>query len=611
MNRALPDGLRLIRFLRVGSIARLAAQTRAPFAPLPSDAKRGLATWHRSVFARTMRGAVARLFASHAPLQQRWWGVIARQLAFAKRARSSAEPWPAACRADTGLARHYAPPTPTARAAALLRPVQRRGAPHGRKAQVSGPRAGAARKGRLLRRLLPLGLVALLAACAVEGPAPSVARAPVTVDILEEVRFPRQSRPRGVTRSNVTLAQDFLDLTFALESGQQLPGLLRYEGPVRVVLQGASLAPYRGDLERLLGRLRSEAGVDIRSTDTPIGAQLFVEGVSMREIQRVYPGAACFIVPGVTSWAEFQRKAGRNRLRWSDQTTLGITGIFIPVDSTPQDVRDCLLEEIGQALGPANDVYRLADTVFNDDNFHSILTPFDMLMLRTLYSPELRSGMPKQVVAGRLPDILDRINPGGRGVGAPRRAPESRVWKRAIEAAMTRRNAVSARLRAVDDAVAIANAMQPVDHRLAVALMTRGRLSFRTDPARAAVDFASAYQLLRGRFGTDDIRTAQASLHLAMFALRRGDFPQALSLAETATGPAEAGENAVLLSGLLAIRAEAHRNLGDVAAAQSNRLESLKWARFAFGDVDGAIARAEAQLAALGPVAIPAEEVSR
>lgn len=460
-------------------------------------------------------------------------------------------------------------------------------------------------------RATALATCLLAAACTSPDSRPSVARAPVSVDIIEGVGFPSRSQPRGVTRSNTTLAQDFLDLTFALESGQRLPGLLRYEGPVRVVLQGRDLAPYRGDLERLLARLRSEAGIDIRSVESPIGAQLYIEGVSMREIQRVYPGAACFIVPGVTSWDDFRRNAGRDRLRWSDQTTLGTTGIFIPVDSTPQDVRDCLHEEIGQALGPANDVYRLPDSVFNDDNFHSILTSFDMLMLRVLYSGELRSGMPKQAVASRLPQILDRVNPGGRGVGAPRRAPESPVWKQSIETAMTRRNGPGQRMRAANEAVDIAGAMLPVDHRLAVALMTRGRLSFRSDPAQAAIDFASAYQLLRGRFGTGDIRTAQASLHLAMFALRRGDFAQALSLAETATAPAREGENAVLLSGLLAIRAEAHRNLGNEAASQSNRLESLRWARFAFGDVDGAIARAEAQLAALGPVPIPPEEVTR
>ena len=76
-------------------------------------------------------------------------------------------------------------------------------------------------------------------------------------------------------------------------------------------------------------------------------------------------------------------------MRWSDQETLGQAAIFLPLDTTPQDVRDCLHEEITQALGPANDLYRLPDSIWNDDNFHGMATPFDMLILRALYQPEL------------------------------------------------------------------------------------------------------------------------------------------------------------------------------------------------------------------------------
>jgi hypothetical protein len=63
--------------------------------------------------------------------------------------------------------------------------------------------------------------------------------------------------------------------------------------------------------------------------------------------------------------------------------------VFIPSDVSPQEVRDCLHEEVAQALGPLNDLYRLPDSVFNDDNFHAVLTGFDMLILRTYYDAEL------------------------------------------------------------------------------------------------------------------------------------------------------------------------------------------------------------------------------
>ncbi|MEM7616631.1 MAG: DUF2927 domain-containing protein, partial [Pseudomonadota bacterium] len=343
-----------------------------------------------------------------------------------------------------------------------------------------------------------------------QTPAPT--RAVSGVEDVQSVSFPATSLPRGVAQSNLSLARDFLDLTFALERGEPLRGLLRHEGPVRVYLRPGPLVAYRRDLENLLARFRNEAGVDIASVGSAAEAQIHIDGVPIRELQRIDPGAACFIVPGETSWSGFRSKSPRNRLRWSEQRTLGTIGIFIPSDTFPQDIRDCLHEELAQALGPANDLYRLPNTVFNDDNFHSIVTNFDMLMLRALYDPSLRSGMPRQVVAGRIQGILDRINPRGVGSGTLPMAPASPQWNSQIEQALTRRNPMSRRLAAANRAVEIARDMRPVDHRIGVALITRGRLLRERDPVAAASDFVEAYQRLRGVLGPNDVRTAQAAL---------------------------------------------------------------------------------------------------
>ena len=441
---------------------------------------------------------------------------------------------------------------------------------------------------------------AILCSCLVAACVPVEQTGSPTRATVQSVSFPSQSLPRGVTRSNVTLAEDFIDLTFALESGQPLTRLLRYEGPVRIAMPSPQLAPYQRDLKNLLNRLQREAGVNITQVSDPTTAHIRIEAVTTRDIQRVYPGAACFIVPGETNWDDFRRKSRRQRQRWSEQQTLGTTAIFIPSDSTPQDIRDCLHEEVGQALGPANDVYRLSDSVFNDDNFHSILSSFDMLMLRALYHPDLRSGMSKRAVAGRIVKILNEINPNGRGTGSLARAPSSKPWKEAIETAMTRTNSRSTRRRAANRAVSIAQAMKPQDHRLGVALLTRGRLSLQSDPTSGARDFTQSYELFRRRLGANDIRTAQAGLHLSVLALATKDFDVVLKLVERSIDPALMGQNAVLASGLYAVRSEAFIGLGKTEEATEARLESLKWARFAFGDTNGIIASAQAKLEEFG-----------
>ena len=61
----------------------------------------------------------------------------------------------------------------------------------------------------------------LLAAAALSGCA-AAPQPPLT-----GYRFPPAALPEGVARSNRDLAEDFLDLTFTLESGETLKGLLR------------------------------------------------------------------------------------------------------------------------------------------------------------------------------------------------------------------------------------------------------------------------------------------------------------------------------------------------------------------------------------------------
>ena len=141
--------------------------------------------------------------------------------------------------------------------------------------------------------------------------------------------------------------------------------------------------------------------------------------------------------------------------------------------------------------------------------------------------------------------------------------------------------------------------MRPVDHRLSVSLLTLGRLSLRDDPAAAMRDFAEAYRLSREEFGIDDIRTAQAGVHVAALALGTGQYETAVRLADLHVPAAQAGQNAILIAGLLSIKAQALEQLGETGAAQATRLDSLRWARYGFGDSDGALAREQAQIAAL------------
>src|SRR5690606_17319444 len=143
---------------------------------------------------------------------------------------------------------------------------------------------------------------------------------------------------------------------------------------------------------------------------------------------------------------------------WTTLTTRDRMAIFIPTEVAPQEIRDCLHEELAQALGPLNDLYRLPDSVFNDDNFNTVLTGFDMLMLRIAYSPELRSGMTRAEVAARLPAILARLNPAGGAGGIAPPVDTPRDWIDAVETALGPRTGAVRRRQAAQAAATIAAA---------------------------------------------------------------------------------------------------------------------------------------------------------
>ena len=436
-------------------------------------------------------------------------------------------------------------------------------------------------------------LLVALSACA-----PSLAPAPDQPTSQAAIPgFPVQSHSRGIARSNVTVAADFLDLVFQLESGQAVPLLLRYETPVRIYLRSANLRRVSADLESLLARIRNEAGIDIAAVTDETQANLFIEAVPPNGLQRAVPGAACFLAPAVKSWEEYTGLSRVNRPKWSRQTAINYSSIFIPTGIAPQEIRDCFHEEIAQSLGPVNDLYRLPDSVFNDDNMHSILTAFDMTILRALYSPALTTGMGRPQVAALIPGILASVNPKGSGISAQAHGPEPEGWKQAIEGALTRDSTDGARQAQGVRAVEIARNFLPRDHRLALSDLALGRLLLKDDPGQAATLFFEAYHVSLAV--GDPVRSAHAGLHVSVIALSLGRFDVALALADRHLSDARRAENATLVSGLQAVRAEALLRLGRSAEAQSSRIESLRWAEYAFGSSPKAIADAQRQIAGL------------
>ncbi len=430
----------------------------------------------------------------------------------------------------------------------------------------------------MTRAAAALALLALFG-CA----APETSRNVAPDIVLPPMKTFPQVKPTPPRLSNALIARDFLDLTFLLENGDAMPVFARFEGPITVAVGPGAPPTLDADLDRLLARLRSEANIPIRRARPGATASITVHPVTRRQIQRVAPSAACFVRPNVSDWDDYRKRRNDPATYWNRLSLRRTMAVFLPNDVSPQEVRDCLHEEIAQALGPVNDLYRLNESIFNDDNFHTVLTGFDMLILRVFYDSSLRSGMSRAEVAARLPAILARLNPSG-GVG-PVAAPEppDTDWARAMTEATTPGTSRTRRRAAAERALDLAKRGGARDSRLALSYYILGRLSLATDPNLALNAFLQAGKIYQSRPDTA-IQEAHIALQIAAFQLSGGHADVAIALVDSNLPIVRQSEHAALLSLLLMVKAEALEVEGRSNEARDVQSEAFAWARYGFGD---------------------------
>ncbi len=406
----------------------------------------------------------------------------------------------------------------------------------------------------------------------------------------------------GLIRANNDLALDFIELSFKLESGRGLPAFTRFEGPISVKVTGNQPASLEHNLTRLIGRLRSGSRINISQISSG-PANITINAVPRKEIRSVLPQAACLVAPNVSTMDEYRKARKSRKANWSQLRKREKLAIFLPNDVSPQEVRDYLHEELAQSRGPLNDLYRLPDSVFNDDNVHTVLTGFDTLMLRAYYSPKLHNGMTRGQVAATLPHILREINPRGEYAAAQFTTRTPIQWKRAFETALGPAASGAERRKGAAEALRIAKALGWRDQRRAFAHYAMGRVLQRKDPQTAQAHYLQAKSFYSATPGTHLARMHQAyvATQLAAFAISQGQGTNALTLVRPHIETARRSENAALLSTLLLLRAEELDLENRPAEAQAVRLDSLGWARYGFGS-DWAVRAKLREISSLNPL---------
>ncbi len=435
--------------------------------------------------------------------------------------------------------------------------------------------------GRCLAALLA---VALAAGC--EGPGGDPA-APVAGGPKPAFPVLGAALPAGHTAyDNASLARVFASLAFDMEWGDRREGLVRYEAPVAVGLDGDWPAPQVAFLRDYLATMAHQAGIVIGLADGP--ANLHVRLVPGSRFERLLPTAYCVVAQGDVAWQDFALKpsdfggTALARARRIDQMT-----IFIPDHAPPYMVRNCLLEEIPQALGLANDLYGLGSSIFNDDAAHLWPTKLDYLMLRVLYDPALATGMSRRRAEAEAGAVLARVNPAGNGAPSLPALQQRALgdWPDLMRQVFSRDATPARQKQDARRALDLIETMAPQSAQHCHTLVTAGRVFSSEDPVRALALFDEARRVCDAAHGVSDIRHARIDLESSCALARLGRNAEVPVLAERVWPVLAAHGQDERLAALYTIEADAlaGSESGSARAESTGRL-ARAWSAYALGD---------------------------
>lgn len=442
-------------------------------------------------------------------------------------------------------------------------------------------------KSRLI--LVAACALTLLAACA-EPPSASLYHDAGRV--TPQKIAPRPDYPgygRAIARQPIpwtadSLADDFIDLQFQTEWGSAHQSLLRWPGPVEVALVGSELAAYRDDVADLVNLIgRSAPSLHLTLTDQPDDAEITIRTAPKAEMKEVANTALCFFAPVSLDWEAYKAADARGETSWDGVEELTAVTIYIPANSAPHVFRICFIEEIMQALGPGNDLYRLEDSGFNDDEVHVSPTAFDLLMLRVLYDPALQPGMSKAEARAAARAVLQRE------LGSDdRRRPRMRTAHDAdfqlYHYYSDIRTDPQERRELLDRANEAAAHFAPDDHRLGEAL--RSEAYFASDEGRDddAVRYArQAVAHFERTLPPTSARLARTRADLGLFLLLDGAFIEAANAFSEAEPWLAAHGKEDDLANVMRLRAIALAQSGRSGEARKIAKRALAWAAYVFG----------------------------
>ena len=206
------------------------------------------------------------------------------------------------------------------------------------------------------------------------------------------------------------IENSFVTIAFGREHGSASGRLSKWASAIRFTITDhtADKVLHQQMTTQHLSHLASITGLDIRQAQSEKESNLTIIFASENELDkrmqhdfgianesvrlRLNRGAICF------AWIP------------STETAISHARVIIPVDRARAHGKllACVVEELTQILGLANDSDVVFPSVFNDHSHNDFLTGLDFILLKLMYHPALRSGMTAKQVRQTVRQLLSQ-----------------------------------------------------------------------------------------------------------------------------------------------------------------------------------------------------------
>ena len=208
------------------------------------------------------------------------------------------------------------------------------------------------------------------------------------------------------------ITNSFFEVALGSEYGSGALKVRKWGKPLRIYVehQVSDQALHNALLNAQLKDLRDITKLDIRRVKKKSQANIHYYFTSQKKLPALVKS-----VSGNRAVKHLNTAVCMATIRTNSNDSIRSAAVFLPVDQARMHAKlvSCIVEEITQVLGLPRDSDAVYPSIFNDRSNNHYLTGLDIVLLKILYNPKVKTGMAKSSLKPLLKSIIAAMRRSG------------------------------------------------------------------------------------------------------------------------------------------------------------------------------------------------------